>query len=174
MREGADTLDDAPLSEPHVQVPELPRGIRILEFVPFVSIFLAMRTLRRMRAMQAAAAAGTPILPSPVPSPPPPPVRAISISLLVAMPSPTPRLSYMSSHSKDIVDYAAPSLAYAPHAEPPTPISEEHRRSCASSGKARESGGYPGSGAEEEEESSRVYAIGIAQVPWDSGVVDLS
>lgn len=166
-----------------MQVPELPRGMRILEFVPFVSIFLAMRTLRRMREVHAAAAAGTPILPPPVPEPPPPPVRAVSVSVLIAMPSPHrpyprhSRHSYSSGYSKDIADYAIPSLTYAPDTEPLAPIAEENRRDSTSSGKARESRGYPGSGAEEEEtedESSRVYTIGIAEVPWDSGEVDLS
>ena len=167
-----------------MQVPELPRGIRILEFVPFVSIFLAMRTLRRMREVHAAAAAGSPIMPPPVPEPPPPPVRAVSVSVLIAMPSPHhpyprhSRYSYSSGCSKDIADYAIPSLTYAPDAEPLAPIPEEHRRDSTSSGKARESGGYPGSGAKEgeeaEDDSSRVYTIGIAEVPWDSGEVDLS
>lgn len=165
---------DAPLSsEPHVQVPELPRRLRILEFVPFVSIFLAIRTLRRMRAVHAADAAGMSVVPS-IPEPSSPPVRAVSISVLIAMPSPhrlrltpTPRLSYAHSHASHR------SIDIAVDAKPLAPIGEEHRRSSASSGKTRESAGYFRSWAEEADESSRVYAVGVVQVPWDSEV-DLS
>ena len=137
--------------------------MRILEFVPFVSIFLAMRTLRRMREVQAAAAAGTPILPPPVPEPPPPPVRALTVAVLIAMPAPH-RLSPRAG--------SGASCAYDPLA----PIAEERRRDSAGSGKTRGSGGGPGSGpgGEAEDDAPRVYAIGIAQVPWDAGEVDLS
>ncbi|KAH9836265.1 uncharacterized protein C8Q71DRAFT_74392 [Rhodofomes roseus] len=161
-------------STPPVQIPELPRGYRILEFVPFVSIYIAVRTLRRMRQVQAATAAGT-FNPS-LPEAPPPPVRAVNVSVLIAMPSPyrpNPRYSQSSSsYSKDIADYSIPSLAYS--SEPnPTGLDEEWRNSSVSTGKKRDSG-FPGSFEDEDEDAaSGEFAIGVVQVPWDSDEVDL-
>ncbi|KAH9932986.1 uncharacterized protein B0H18DRAFT_952131 [Fomitopsis serialis] len=157
---------------PQIHFPEVPTGLRILEFVPFVSLFIAYRTLRRMREVQAAAAAGTFNHSSTVPEIPSPPVRAVKVAVLVAMPSPRRpnyRHSYNSSYSKDAADYAIPSLTYSSR---PTGVGEERRKSSLSTGKERDSG-YPES-VSDEDAASRELVLGVVQVPWDTGEVELS
>ncbi|KZT70027.1 hypothetical protein DAEQUDRAFT_236624 [Daedalea quercina L-15889] len=158
------------------QIPGFPRGLRVLEFVPFVSIFLAVRTLRQMRQVQAAATAGNAVQLHSILEHPSPPVRAVNVSVLIAMPSPhshrpNPRYSNSSGYSKDLADYRIPSLAYASE---PSPVDEERRKSSLSTGKERESGLFPDSVPEEEEDTEGEYAIGVLQVPWDVGEVDIS
>jgi len=170
--EKCDPSEPSPSPIPQVRLQEVPRGQRILEFVPFVSIFIAYRTLRRMREVQAAAAAGTFNHSSTMPEVPSPPVRAVKVAVLVAMPSPRRpnyRQSFSSNYPETVADYAIPSLTYS---SSPTEVGEERRKSGLSTGKERDSG-YPESVSDEDAASGEL-ALGVIHVPWDMGEVELS
>ncbi|CCM00239.1 uncharacterized protein FIBRA_02268 [Fibroporia radiculosa] len=148
--------------------PRLPLRQRIIDYIPFFSLLVAVRAMRRARAhpginsLEAYSYAhGLIEMP-----PPPPPVRALQVTVLVAMPSPDrPYAKRPLSMDSRLEDAAInlPRLSYAGGLE-------QDAQKRVSTGKERASVTYIDSPLEETPLSILnigEYAIGTLQMPWE-------
>lgn len=162
--------------------PPLPLHLRILDYIPLISLLLAVREMRRAQAFPGAVRRDTLALASVPLEAPPPPVRAVQIAVLIAMPSADRPCTYRnrgegslkrlrasassssSSSGTNDAELALPRLGYAGTSYP-------EKQASWSSEDENEEGGVDKLG--EPEAGLGEYAVGIAEVPWledeDSG-----